>query len=36
MIEFLWVGFAVVTAYYSYRVSLVAGNAASRPASRSR
>jgi TRAP-type transport system small permease protein len=25
MIEFLWAGFAVTTAYYSYRVSLVAG-----------
>ena len=25
MVEFLWAGFAVVTVYYSYRVSLVAG-----------
>jgi TRAP-type C4-dicarboxylate transport system permease small subunit len=25
MVEFLWAGFAVTTAYYSYRVSLVAG-----------
>lgn len=25
MVEFLWVGFAITTAYYSYRVSLVAG-----------
>ena len=27
--EFLWVGFAVATAYYSYRVSLVTGNSVS-------
>jgi TRAP-type C4-dicarboxylate transport system permease small subunit len=25
MVEFLWAGFAIMTAYYSYRVSLVAG-----------
>ena len=25
MVEFLWAGFAITTAYYSYRVSLVAG-----------
>jgi TRAP-type C4-dicarboxylate transport system permease small subunit len=25
IVEFLWAGFAVTTAYYSYRVSLVAG-----------
>ena len=28
-IEFLWIGFAVATAYYSYRVSLVTGNSVS-------
>ena len=33
--ELLWVGFAVATAYYSYRVSLVTGNRF-RPASKSR
>lgn len=27
--EFLWIGFAVATAYYSYRVSLVTGNSVS-------
>ena len=27
--ELLWVGFAVATAYYSYRVSLVTGNSVS-------
>jgi TRAP-type C4-dicarboxylate transport system permease small subunit len=25
MVEFLWAGFAITTAYYSYRVSLIAG-----------
>jgi TRAP-type transport system small permease protein len=25
LVEFLWAGFAIATAYYSYRVSLVAG-----------
>ncbi len=29
LIELLWVGFAVATAYYSYRVSLVTGNSVS-------
>jgi TRAP-type C4-dicarboxylate transport system permease small subunit len=29
MVEFLWAGFAVVTAWYSYRVSLVAGRSVS-------
>ena len=33
LIELLWVGFAVATAYYSYRVSLVTGTP-SRPASK--
>jgi TRAP-type C4-dicarboxylate transport system permease small subunit len=28
-IELLWIGFAVATAYYSYRVSLVTGNSVS-------
>ena len=35
LIELLWVGFAVATAYYSYRVSLVTG-IPSRPASKFR
>ena len=35
MVELLWVGFAVATAYYSYRVSLVTGTP-SRPASKYR
>jgi TRAP-type transport system small permease protein len=29
LIEVLWIGFAVATAYYSYRVSLVTGNSLS-------
>jgi TRAP-type C4-dicarboxylate transport system permease small subunit len=29
LIELLWAGFAVATAYYSYRVSLVTGNSVS-------
>ena len=29
LIELLWVGFAIATAYYSYRVSLVTGNSVS-------
>ena len=29
LVELLWVGFAVATAYYSYRVSLVAGRSVS-------
>ena len=29
MVEFLWAGFAVVTAWYSYRVALVAGRSVS-------
>ena len=29
LIEALWIGFAVATAYYSYRVSLVTGNSVS-------
>jgi TRAP-type transport system small permease protein len=28
-VEFLWAGFAIATAYYSYRVSLVAGRSVS-------
>ncbi|NJO32489.1 MAG: TRAP transporter small permease [Rhodospirillales bacterium] len=29
IIELLWIGFAIATAYYSYRVSLVTGNSVS-------
>ena len=29
LVEFMWAGFAIATAYYSYRVSLVAGRSVS-------